>query len=239
MKTKSRIVAHRGYSARYPENTLAAFCAACDLGVDDVELDVRRTKDGRIVVLHDAALDRTTDGRGAVAEFTERELFRFSAGGWFSPEFNEERIPFLTEAFDCVRGRTELLIEIKETGIEETVVALIREHEMQKQVSCISFDQTAILTVRDLDRNIPVCFLTASCDGWTPAALAARGIRGVNIEFHCLSEGLTDTLHSFGLTVNAWTVDEESDMERLQNMGVDAITTNDPAKLKRLQADGR
>jgi glycerophosphoryl diester phosphodiesterase len=238
MSKRPRIVAHRGYSAKYPENTLAAFQAAVDLGVDAVELDVRRTKDGEIVVLHDAMLDRTTDGSGPLAAYTWEELQMFSAGEWFDATFRAERIPRLADVFPILRDRAELLIEIKETGIEDAVVRLIWAHGALGSVSCGSFDRGSILAVRKLDPAIPVCLIAVSCESKDVPALVKAGIRGVNLEYHHLSPELLEVLHDAKLAVNAWTVDAAADLGRLAAMGVDAITTNDPAELRSLLFPG-
>src|SRR5262245_34742321 len=107
-------VAHRGASARAPENTLAAFREAIRLGADAIELDVQLSADGVPMVIHDLTVDRTTNGHGSVASFASRDLRRLDAGAWYSSRFRGERIPTLEEALECARGRCGLNIEIKE-----------------------------------------------------------------------------------------------------------------------------
>ena len=108
------IVAHRGASAAAPENTLAAFEQAIALGADGFELDCTLTRDNEVVVIHDDTLDRTTNGRGNVADHTLDELKRLDVGVWFDPDYAGERIPTLREALDCARGRARVYIEIKD-----------------------------------------------------------------------------------------------------------------------------
>src|SRR5206468_4882936 len=109
-------VAHRGASARAPENTLAAFREAIRLGADAIELDVQLSADGVPMVIHDLTVDRTTNGHGSVASFASRDLRRLDAGAWFSSRFKGERVPTLEEALECARGRCGLNVEIKEAG---------------------------------------------------------------------------------------------------------------------------
>src|SRR5882672_9051969 len=106
-------VAHRGASARAPENTLAAFAEAVRLGANAIELDVHLTADGVPVVIHDGTVDRTTNGRGDVGRMTLKDLRRLDAGAWFSSRFRGERIPTLEEALEWARGRCGLNLEIK------------------------------------------------------------------------------------------------------------------------------
>lgn len=131
---RPRVIAHRGFSAEAPENTLVAIERAIALevdtggvdtgevdtvGVDMVEVDVGRTRDGHPVVLHDETLDRTTDGSGPLAEATLAEVRRLDAGSWFAPEFSGEPVPTLGEVLDTVRGRVLINLEIKAEAVTE------------------------------------------------------------------------------------------------------------------------
>ena len=108
------LIGHRGYPARYPENTLAAFTGAMDAGCDMIELDVTLTRDRRVVVIHDDTLDRTTNGSGSVRDRTVEEIRRLDAGSWFDPRFAAERVPLLDEVIALTAGRCMLNIEIKD-----------------------------------------------------------------------------------------------------------------------------
>src|SRR5271156_4282030 len=114
-------IAHRGASGTFPENTLAAFRAAIDAGADMCELDVHLTRDGVVVVIHDEEVDRTTDGKGRVAEMTLAEIKRLDAGARYDRRFTGETIPTLEEVFDLVEGRCSLNIELKGAGVETKV----------------------------------------------------------------------------------------------------------------------
>ena len=107
------IIAHRGYRQKYPENTLAAFQAAMAAGAQMIELDVMLSRDRRPVVVHDDTLERTTNGTGAVKDFTLEELKKLDAGSWFEPRFADQRLPELSEVLALAGGRTRVNIEIK------------------------------------------------------------------------------------------------------------------------------
>lgn len=127
---KPAIVAHRGAMSERPENTMAAFERAVELGADVIELDVRRSADGRLFLMHDATLDRTTNGSGPAAEHTFEEWGALDAGSWFDPNHAGERIPSLREALEWGKGRTVLLLDLKDTGREynEAVAAEVTAH---------------------------------------------------------------------------------------------------------------
>ena len=112
------IMAHRGYRARYPENTLVAFQAALDAGVQMIELDVALSRDRKLVVIHDATLERTTNGEGAVSDHTLAQLKQLDAGGWFHPRFAGEHLPELSEVLDLADGQVLINIEIKPHAYE-------------------------------------------------------------------------------------------------------------------------
>src|SRR2546429_337761 len=143
---------HRGNPAEYPENTLASFRSAIELGVDVIECDVHRSEDGRLPVIHDHLLDRTTNGSGLVRDHTMAELKRFEAGPWKDARFTDERIPSLDEARALAKGNVGVAIEIKNLplpypGIEELVVDAIRSAEMMGGVVVISFDHRSIMWI--------------------------------------------------------------------------------------------
>jgi len=229
------IVAHRGLSSLYPENTLISFKKAVELGVDMIELDVHWTKDRELVVIHDSSINRTTDGKGKVNQLTLKELREYSAGRWFSEEFEEEKIPTLQEVFELVDKKTKLQIEIKQPGIEKSLIDLIEEHKILNNVLCGSFNLKSIIEVRKLNPLIPTLFITSSFDlEKMKKVLLTEGINMVAIDFNGLSLSLLRACHSYGFVVDAWTVNEEKKMKEFLEMGVDLITTNYAQRLKKL-----
>src|SRR5438128_9729497 len=158
---------HRGNPDEFPENTLASFRSAIDLGVDVIELDVHRSEDGGLPVIHDHLLDRTTDGSGLVRDHTMAELKRFDAGSWKDPRFAGERIPSLDEVLALAKGKIGVAIEIKNlplhyAGIEEAVVQTVRETEMVGDVVVISFDHRSIKRIGELEPLILTGVLEAA-----------------------------------------------------------------------------
>ena len=130
------VIGHRGYPAKYPENTLAAFEAAIEAGAIMIELDVMLSRDRKVVVIHDATLDRTTNGKGNVADFTLAELKQLDAGSWLDAQFADQQIPELSEVLDLINSRAYVNIEIKSNAyethhpldaIEKQVVDLLRQ----------------------------------------------------------------------------------------------------------------
>ena len=167
------VIAHRGASAAAPENTLAAFRLAADLGADGVELDVRRTVDGQLVVIHDASVDRTTGGTGRVGALTLDQLRRFDAGRKFGPPFRGERIPLLSQVFEVLGGRLLVDVEVKAAGVEAAVLDLIRKTQMVDSVLISSFDAQVVAHVRDLAPEMPAGLLQSAADPYAAVSVRA------------------------------------------------------------------
>jgi len=232
-------IAHRGFSGRFPENTLAAFRGAIDLGVDMIELDVTLTADDEVVVIHDETLDRTTDGRGAVRERRWSAIADLDAGSWFSPDFADERIPTLSQALELVRGRALLNIEIKEEvvtdriegGVTERVIGQVRAADMRAEVILSSFDPRAVAHAREIEPGIRRASLYNKKlhRGMSPseimdqvgAVVFSPGLKQVSPE-------MIANAHESGRTVMVYTVNREADMRRMLDLGVDGMFTDHP-----------
>lgn len=206
-------LAHRGYPKRYPENTMASFQAALDLGYSHLELDVQLTKDGYPVVIHDPTVDRTTGGKGRVADFTFAELRALDAG-------RGQPIPGLAEVLQLAKGRAKVDIELKQSGslypgLEEKVLETIGACGVHDQVFITSFDHYAIVRMRELDRAIELGLVLY---GATPAVFPlARdiGARYVSVKHIYLNDEFVGRCLEQGIQVIAWTVDDEADMRAL------------------------
>src|SRR5690554_5799160 len=161
------VIAHRGASAFYPENTMFAFKAAHEMGAAMIELDITLSKDGIPVIIHDEKLNRTTNGKGKVSDFTLEELKKLDAGSWFHPKFSEEKIPTLEEVLEFAQNRIALNIEIKpeavslspKEGVEEKSLELVKKYGMEKHVLFSSFHYGAVKKFRSLDAHIPTAIL--------------------------------------------------------------------------------
>lgn len=220
------VIAHRGFSKLYPENTLLAFQKAVELNADFIELDVRETIDGEVIVMHDATVDRTTDGKGSVKELTHKQIKKLDAGRW-KGEFKDIRVPSLDEVFQVVAGRKiRLLIEIKEASPGK-VVELARKHNAEKGLIVGSFNIDYLIETRKTAPAVSTALITAKLPE-NPDILIENGIQIVDVEYHDLQSGRIKEFLSRGISVAVWTVDDESDMKQLSDTGISFITTNRP-----------
>ncbi len=248
------VFAHRGGGGLIPENTLAAFVYSARMGVDVLELDIHSTADGTLVVMHDAAVDRTTDGRGRVNELALEAVKKLDAGYLFSLDggqtfpFRGQKItvPTLREIFDALPEMT-FNIEPKQhvPSIIKPLCALLRERKMINKVIVGSFNQT---TIDDFRRECPEVATSASPsevsrflalvkaglgDSYSPpmqALQVPRNLGGLQV----VSKEFIETAHRRNLKVHVWTINETADMQRLIEIGVDGIMTDYPDRLLKL-----
>jgi glycerophosphoryl diester phosphodiesterase len=233
------IVAHRGASRYAPENTLAAFRLALDQGVRAVECDVRLTKDDHLVVIHDATVDRTTDGSGLVSALSLDTVRGMDAGRWFGAEFAGERVPLLEEVLRLVRGRALIQVEIKNdpipcAGIEARVVGALVGCGIEDDALVISFDHQSVRAVRGLRPDITTGILYAARLVDPVAAAHGAGATALCLDWAYLDRELVAQARGARLGVCVWTVDHEAAFRRCQELGVDAVASNDPPLLLRL-----
>ena len=235
-----RVVAHRGACRRAPENTLAAFSAALELGAQAIELDVQRTRDGELVVIHDETVDRTTDGSGPVRELSLAEIRSLDAGSWFRPAFAGERVPTLSEVIRTVRGKACLNVEIKggpnpgvapDDDIAGQVLELLRAEDFLGQVLISSFNHEILARVRALDAAVPIAVLYLRHHSHALEVAARVGAQALHPFFASVTPGMVRAAHRRGLRVNPWTVDSPWVGRLLFSFGADAIITNQPSVL--------
>jgi len=232
MPTDLFIWAHRGASARAPENTLSAFRAAEAAGADGIELDVHLSRDGVLVVIHDDRVDRTTNGSGAVADLTASALQELDAGSWFSPEFRGERVPTLADVFAWAGDRSRINVEIKTAAAGEAVLELLR-HFPGTRVLISSFDAALLEDLRRRDSCLPLAFLVDK-KPWQPLLdrAAASGAEAFHPKRNLVTPHLIAACRKVGMAVNVWTVADPSEANRLRNMGVMGVFANDPERLR-------
>lgn len=234
-------IAHRGASGLglAPENTLAAFEQAIQLGVDILEIDVHATRDGQIVVLHDAAIDRTTDGTGLVAELSSEQVSRADAGSWFGADFTGERVPLLEEVLDLARHRALVLIEIKADFITERILQVVETVVAAEHVVLQSFNPATVERIKLLAPALPTALLIGQLPT-TPSRVRARrlvqqvlqvGANVLAIWHATLTPPFLEEMRKRGIAVWAWTVDQDIIMRDLAMMGVQGIITNYPDQL--------
>lgn len=232
------IIAHRGASGEFPENTLMAFAAAIDAGAQMCELDVQLTTDGVAVVIHDETVDRTTDGRGKVASMSLAEIRHLDAGRKFGAAFAGARIPTLEEVLTLVRGRCALNVELKGPGIEREVCRLLRAHGAMADTIVSSFQWDSLAAAREIEPELGLSVLADKGAGAMFEAAARLRAVSVNPRYDMVSPAMVTQAHGAGLKVLVWTIDKAARMRRMIAMGVDGIMTNYPARLAALLKAG-
>lgn len=231
------VIAHRGGSKYAPENTLAAFQYAVDQGADGIELDVHLSADGEVVVIHDAALDRTTNGSGFVHEKTLAELKELDAGSWFGAEFAGQQLPTLTEVFELVGDKLLINVELKGPGLfksalPEKVVEIVKRFSFTDRVIFSSFKSWLLRMTGQL---LPDARLGLLLMPGTLAKIARVLSRPVinPWAFHPYYRSVTPRFVSCAAKQNrqvlAYTVNDPDEIKRLTQMGIYGIITDDPA----------
>jgi len=230
------VIAHRGASAVAPENTLAAFNLAVALNADAVELDVKLSKDSVPVVMHDATVDRTTDGKGRVADLTLADLKSLDTGAWKDAKYAGERAPTLAEVFEAVADKIWINVELtnyttRDDGLVAVVVALIQRMKLQKKVLLSSFDPFNIRKVRRLDASLPVAQLTSHDqpiflrEAWLSFFIPHEARHPDNDQLK--QKGMA-YFKKRGYRLNVWTVNDPNDLRRFASEGVDGLITDVP-----------
>ena len=240
---KCRIISHRGFSADAPENTLVSFSKSVVQGVQACEFDVRRTKDGFIVLMHDPTVTRTTNGKGKVADMTFAEIRSLDAGSWKAPEYTGQTVPLIDEVLDLLdaSGQTAV-IDIKDPAVVDEVVKLAAKKSMTDRIVILSASRNILDRVASLDRNIkrawlcsdfPVSAITPAKQArWLTDTAIKYDVQIVNVNYMLLSPRIIKHLHKRNIKVWTWTVNHPEIIKHLLNWGVDAITTDNPAMFK-------
>lgn len=231
-------IAHRGDSAHAPENTLAAVRSALALEPPPawIEVDVHRSADGELVVIHDATLDRTTRAQGAVAETPWSELAAVDAGfpEGFGDAFRDEPLPRLADVLDAVRGTgTGVMIEVKARGAGGPAAALVRARGEEGRHVLASFHADVVVDASLAAPDLPTLFLVGE-PGLEHVELARRiGASILGVGHESTTSTLVDLAHREGLAVWAWTVDDEARARGLRRLGVDGVISNDLPRVRR------
>jgi len=218
---KQLVVAHRGASGVAPENTLLAFQIAYDIGADMIELDVQQTEDGELVCIHDYEVDRTTNGSGAVAELSFREIREFDAG-------QGQRVPTLAEGLDFCRGKLKVNIELKVVGIEKQVLSLVYERDMVSAIMLSSFLHGSLIDARDLDTDVTIAILVSKIKDGIVNYLNELNANALNPNFQEVNSDLVSELHQNKMQIFPWTVNEPVIIKQLYKNGVDGLITDFP-----------
>lgn len=229
------IFAHRGYSGKYPENTMLAFEQAVASGAQGIELDVHLTKDGKLVIIHDELLARTTGKEGSVEDYTLKELMKINAGKPFSDMFDHTPIPSFEQYCTYIRDKDIISnVEIKTNiqyydGIEGFLTEMVRKFDMGEKVLFSSFNWLSAVKIRELNPHIP-CGLLFEDRSLRHIAYQAKsmGFAFVHPDKNLIDQEMVDECKALGIGLNVWTVNDKESLDRLEAWEVDGIITNYP-----------
>lgn len=233
---KPVVFAHRGASKYAPENTIAAFELAVEQGADAIELDAKLSADGKVVVIHDQTVDRTTNGTGRVNKLTLSEMKEFDAGSFFDSKFSTERIPTLDEVFEIVGRRIFINVELTNYASQNDelvplVAEIVKRHGIQNNILFSSFAPANLRRARQLLPEVPVGLLALT--GVMGALNRSRYFLNLSPKIlhpylADVNSRLVEREHERGRRVHVWTVNEEKDLRRMKELGVDGVFTDDP-----------
>lgn len=228
------VFGHRGAKAYAPMNTISSFELALEQGADGIELDVRLTRDGAMVIMHDERVDATTDGAGNVRDLTLAEIQSLDAGAWFSETFRGTRIPTLDEVFEAVGKRTRINVEIKAEsirgeGIEAQVAQAIQRHGLANSTIISSFNPITLRRFRYAMPEVPIGFLYAEdTPPFVPHLMIGLPHEAKNPHHTMINADYMKRTKAAGYHVNTWTVNDASRAVQLRDLGVDCIITDAP-----------
>ncbi|MEK8128865.1 glycerophosphodiester phosphodiesterase [Paenibacillus filicis] len=234
---KAKILGHRGASGYAPENTMEAFRLAIQQQADGFEIDIHITKDGEIVVIHDDTIDRTSNGSGNVPDFTLAELKQFNYNAGFEHMFPVAEIPTLKQVLELVKTHNLYLnIEIKDImtntgkydGLNLAAARLVEEYELVDQVIFSSFNHNSMAELKESYPEIKTALLHFSKLYKGEAYAKSAKADALHPLFSVVDKSIVEQAHQAGIQVNAWTVNQEADIERMIEAGVDAIITDYP-----------
>jgi len=228
------VIAHRGASKLAPENTMASFRKALELGAGGIELDVHLSRDGHLVVIHDEQLGRTSNGNGFVKDKTLDELKSLDFGSWFSPEFSDERIPTLHEVLDLLDRWDGLLnIEIKNgpvfyPGIEKAVADAISDYKRANRTIVSSFNHYSLVEIRRINPHIVTAplYMAGIYEPWEYAR--RLGATAIHPLFYNIVPEVVEGCRKNNIRINPFTVDQPEHIRAMVSAGVDGIITNVP-----------
>lgn len=233
------VVGHRGFRTQYPENTMVAFDAAVKAGAKMIELDVHFTKDHELVVIHDDKVNRTTNAKGVVGDYTLAEIKKMDAGSWFHARFADERIPTLKEVLRAMAQRVMINIEIKsafyadrhvEGEIETAVMDLIRGEDAGSSVLVSSFDAKMIKNISQFEDSPPIAFISRTAEGMKTVDFCRElKVFSFHPNYRCLDKTLVAQCHAAGIFVFPYNVNTEREYQHSLQMDVDGVIVDDPA----------
>jgi len=215
------IVGHRGAAGVRPENTIEGFNYAIDLGVDYVECDIHLTSDNQLIVMHDLAVDRTTDGSGKIADLSFETIRSLDAG-------SGQQVPTLEEVLRTTRGKVHLLCELKGEGTEMAAIEAVCAHQMEQEVTFTSFHVERIQKVKRTDANLRIGAVFANPSEDDIKFAKDIGAGGIGTQFRNICFRIIEQAHKVELDIRAWNPDTLDDQLAMIGLGVDGVSTNRP-----------
>ena len=230
---RTAIIAHRGFSDIAPENTLIAFQKAIESGADYFELDVHKTKDNVLVVIHDYSIDRTCSNnkKGKIAElnFAELQNVRVGYSEKFGDKYKTEKVPTLKESLQLAKGKIKVCIELKVVNIETQVVNLLSELEMVSDVIVFSFDYKTVKNIKILNSKIETLLLKDNATLKTLDSVKAISATSLGVGYNTkITKEFLTYAHKNNIKIFKWTVNSEQEMKELINLKIDGLITNKP-----------
>ena len=229
----AEVTAHRGASHGAPENTLAAFSLAIEEGADYIELDVRETKDGELIIMHDENLKRTCGVDKKVGKQTFKQIRKYSAGKKFSKKFKDEKVPTLREAIELIGDSAVINIEIKTSNTDkhlvEGIVDLVHEYNIGHQVVIASTSSKALRKVKELDPSLKTVYIMQIAYG---DFYSMSFVDVYSVKYTFVSYDMVKKIHNMGKEIYVWTVDDRNVLEQMMQKNVDNIITNNPEYVK-------
>lgn len=247
LATEFMSVGHRGAAGYAPENTMASFKKAIELGATHLELDIHQSKDGHLIVMHDGSVDRTTDGSGEIKDLTLSQIKALDAGSWFSEKYKRESVPTLDEVFELLLKNSEIkaIVELKNgsdlySGIEAKLVQLVKKFGLNERVIYKSFRTSILEALRSLDPSVPELYVFLAhfrflgvtfnpYPNFDKPMAAKVEILQPHVKF--VSDSFVRRAHWFGYKVVVWGVESQRQMRSMLKLGVDGIETDDLATL--------
>ncbi|KAF0818640.1 MULTISPECIES: glycerophosphodiester phosphodiesterase [unclassified Cytobacillus] len=228
-------IAHRGASAHAPENTLASFEKAIEMGFDYIELDVRLSKDKQLVVIHDANVQRTTDGEGLIEELTVNDLKKLDAGSWFSPEFEGEKIPLLTEVLNQTSGKIGIIIEMKAPENQPDMTGILADilntHKSDSQIKVQSFHINEMKRFHELAPEIPAGLVLSKHLDLFHLASYRDFTSFLSVHHLLLSKSFINQAELFDYEIYSWTISKQYQYADMQRLGVHGIISGDEKRI--------
>lgn len=241
----TKVFAHRGDRGYFPENTLPAFESAVKLGADGIELDVHLSKDDQLIVMHDEKIDRTTDGKGLIQNYTLEELKEFDAGGWYEPRFKNTKVPTLKEVIQLLSDydyKGMLNIEVKTDHIEyfaiEPIIAeLLQTTKMSFQYMYSSFNFKTLERLEKFDAMAKKAYIFSTSEKKVKTALATPSLEAIHPKIDWVLANLTSINQTFPLKIRPWTINDPKQMKLAFEHKLEGIITDYPKEALKIRKE--